>query len=80
MFIFYIFKIFFLGEQILKNKGTTPHRKKEYRNPRVKHRMKFQKALHKKRSQLPDVKRELKKYGGEERGIKPNLVRSVKLR
>lgn len=66
--------------QMLKNKGTTPKRKKEYRNPRVKHRIKFQKALHKKRSQVPDVKRELNKYSGEERGIKTNVVKSVKLR
>lgn len=28
-----------------KNKGLTPHRKKEQRNPRVKHRMKFRKAV-----------------------------------
>lgn len=30
--------------QIAKNKGLTPHRKKEQRNPRVKHRNKFRKA------------------------------------
>lgn len=30
--------------EIAKNKGLTPHRKKEQRNPRVKHRMKFKKA------------------------------------
>lgn len=28
-----------------KNKGLTPHRKKELRNPRVKHKLKFRKAL-----------------------------------
>ena len=33
-----------LTYQIEKNKGTTPYRKKEYRNPRVKHRMKYRKA------------------------------------
>lgn len=30
--------------QIAKNKGLTPHRKKEQRNPRVKHRNKYRKA------------------------------------
>ncbi|GBP69331.1 Something about silencing protein 10 [Eumeta japonica] len=30
--------------QIAKNKGLTPHRKKEQRNPRVKHKLKFRKA------------------------------------
>lgn len=30
--------------KMAKNKGLTPHRKKEQRNPRVKHRNKFRKA------------------------------------
>lgn len=30
--------------QIAKNKGLTPYRKKDQRNPRVKHRNKFRKA------------------------------------
>merc|ERR1712071_682609 len=33
-----------INYQISKNKGLTPHRPKEQRNPRVKHRMKFRKA------------------------------------
>jgi len=32
-----------LTYQIFKNKGTVPYRKKEFRNPRVKHRMKYRK-------------------------------------
>ena len=31
--------------QIAKNKGLTPHRRKDERNPRVKHRKKFKKAI-----------------------------------
>lgn len=31
--------------EMAKNKGLTPHRKKEQRNPRVKHRMKYRKAV-----------------------------------
>uniref|UniRef100_A0A1B0D7S6 Sas10 C-terminal domain-containing protein n=1 Tax=Phlebotomus papatasi TaxID=29031 RepID=A0A1B0D7S6_PHLPP len=31
--------------QMAKNKGLMPHRKKELRNPRVKHRLKYKKAL-----------------------------------
>ena len=31
--------------QISKNKGLTPHRSKEQRNPRVKHRNKYRKAI-----------------------------------
>lgn len=38
--------------QIAKNKGTTPYRKKEYRNPRVKHRIKYRKALIRRKGQV----------------------------
>lgn len=31
--------------EMSKNKGLTPHRKKEQRNPRVKHKLKYRKAL-----------------------------------
>lgn len=30
--------------------------------------------------QIPDVKRELSRYGGEERGIRASVVKSVKLK
>lgn len=38
--------------QIAKNKGLTPHRKKEQRNPRVKHRKKFEKARIRRKGQV----------------------------
>lgn len=38
--------------QIAKNKGLTPHRKKEQRNPRVKHRSKFRKAKIRRKGQV----------------------------
>lgn len=38
--------------QIAKNKGLTPHKKKELRNPRVKHRMKFRKAVIRRKGQV----------------------------
>ena len=34
-----------ITKQIEKNRGLTPHRKKELRNPRVKHRNKYRRAL-----------------------------------
>ncbi len=67
--------------QIQKNKGLTPHRKKEVRNPRVKKRMKFEERQKKLRS----VKAVYKGgegpggYQGELSGIKTGLVKSVKL-
>lgn len=38
--------------EIAKNKGLTPHRKKELRNPRVKHRMKYRKAKIRRKGQV----------------------------
>ena len=38
--------------QIEKNKGLTARKKKELRNPRVKHRMKFKKAKTRRKGQV----------------------------
>jgi U3 small nucleolar RNA-associated protein 3 len=67
--------------QILSNKGLTPFRKKENRNPRVKRRNRYEKAMKK----LPTFKKvaadrkTIGKYGGEMTGIKTHLARSTKL-
>ncbi|KAJ3392484.1 hypothetical protein HDU92_008407 [Lobulomyces angularis] len=67
--------------QMLKNKGLTPSRKKIDRNPRVKRRVKFEKAMKK----LGTVKKvytdrsKAKAYQGEMTGIKTHLARSTKL-
>ncbi|KAK4239988.1 Sas10 C-terminal domain-containing protein [Achaetomium macrosporum] len=67
--------------QIQKNKGLTPHRKKEVRNPRVKKRLKFEE----KQKKLKSIKAVYKGgegrggYQGELSGIKTDLVKSVKL-
>jgi hypothetical protein len=64
--------------QILKNKGLTPRRKKEQRNPRVKNRKKFEKASKKLGSITRLVKKPTGSYGGELTGIKTHLSRSTK--
>lgn len=67
--------------QISKNKGLTPHRSKDVRNPRVKKRKKYDE----KKKKLGSMKQIYKGgesrggYGGELTGIKKNLVKSVKL-
>ncbi|EAQ91384.1 hypothetical protein CHGG_03319 [Chaetomium globosum CBS 148.51] len=67
--------------QIQKNKGLTPHRKKEVRNPRVKKRMKYEE----KQKKLRSIKAVYKGgegpggYQGELSGIKTGLVKSTKL-
>ncbi|KAL1923775.1 uncharacterized protein VTP21DRAFT_8755 [Calcarisporiella thermophila] len=63
---------------ILKNKGLTPHRRKEQRNPRVKHRKQFEKASKKLTSFKRVYKAPTGAYGGEATGIKTKLSRSVR--
>lgn len=65
--------------KILKNKGLAPKRKKEQRNPRVKHRKKYEKALKKLGSTKRLVKETNTAYGGETAGIKSHLSRSTRL-
>lgn len=66
---------------IEKNKGLTPKRNKDARNPRVKKRKKFDQ----KQKKLSSIRQVYKGgegrggYGGELTGIKKNLVKSVKL-
>ncbi|XP_037937814.1 something about silencing protein 10 [Teleopsis dalmanni] len=66
--------------QMAKNKGLTPHRKKELRNPRVKHRSKFRKALIRRKGAVRTVRKETKRYGGEISGIKTGVIKSVKFK
>lgn len=66
--------------QIARNKGLIPKRKKEQRNPRVKHRKKFEKALGKYKRVVRPVEREIVRYGGEKGGIRSRLARSVKIK
>ena len=66
---------------IEKNKGLTPKRKKDVRNPRVKKRKKYED----KKKKLSSIRAVYKGgegrggYGGELTGIKKSLVRSIKL-
>lgn len=70
-----------INYQILKNKGLTPHRKKEYRNSRVKKRKQYEAAKKKLKSvrQVYDSEKTRGPYEGEKTGIKKGLSRSVKL-
>uniref|UniRef100_A0A914ZAK5 Sas10 C-terminal domain-containing protein n=1 Tax=Panagrolaimus superbus TaxID=310955 RepID=A0A914ZAK5_9BILA len=66
--------------EMQKNKGLTVKRKKGTAHSRVKKRSQFKKAVHKHRSQVPEVQREVTKYDGERRGIRASTVRSIKLK
>ncbi|KAJ2949184.1 hypothetical protein O0L34_g6126 [Tuta absoluta] len=66
--------------QIAKNKGLTPHRKKEQRNPRVKHKLKFRKAKIRRKGAVREPRTEVTRYGGEASGIKANVKKSIKIK
>ena len=65
--------------QIQKNKGLTPKRPKMQRNPRVKHRFKFDKAKKRRKGAVREARSETKRYGGEVSGINARVRKGVKL-
>ncbi|CAE7561020.1 Utp3, partial [Symbiodinium microadriaticum] len=66
--------------EIMSNRGLTPHRKKSNRNPRVKKREAFAKAVVARKGQVRDViSGSDVAYGGEATGIKSNLSRSRRI-
>lgn len=70
-----------LTRAILANKGLTPHRPKSVRNPRVKKRLKFDKAKKKLSSQKAVYKgglAESGRYDGEKSGIS-KVIKSIPL-
>lgn len=69
-----------ISYEIMANKGLTPHRKKANRNPRVKKREMYAKAVVARKGQVRDViSGAAGVYGGEKTGIKANVSRSRKL-
>lgn len=67
--------------EIIKNKGLTPHRKKANRNPRVKKRQMYAKAVIARKGQVREVITPTSAaYGGESTGIKANLSKGRKIK
>merc|ERR1711976_87896 len=66
--------------QIAKNKGLQPKRNKLNRNPRVKHRVKYQKAKVRRKGQVREVRKEVKKYAGNFRVSTPELKKESNFR
>jgi len=64
--------------KIAKNKGLTPKRSKLQRNPRVKNRMKYSKALKRRKGAVRDIRDQNIKYGGEASGINMRVKKGVK--
>lgn len=65
--------------QMEKNKGMTAQKRKELRNPRVKHRAKFRRAKIRRKGQVRDFKPQ-GHYGGELTGIRAGIIRSRKIK
>jgi U3 small nucleolar RNA-associated protein 3 len=69
-----------VGTQIMKNRGLVAHKAKINRNPRVKKREQYRKALRNRKGAVRDVRTgEGHHYGGEQTGIKTSVTRSRKL-
>lgn len=66
--------------EMAKNKGLTPKRKKIDRNPRVKHREKYRRAIIRRKGQVREVRKEDTRYSGELSGIRAGVKKSVKLK
>lgn len=64
--------------EIQKNRGLTPHRRKDLKNPRKKARVKFSKAETRRKGQVQVVKSPGGAYGGESTGIKAKISKSVR--
>lgn len=68
-----------IDSAIEKNRGLTPHRRKDLKNPRKKHRIKYADAKVRRKGQVQAVKSgEAGGYGGESTGIKSKVSKSVK--
>lgn len=68
-----------IGSAIEKNRGLTPHRRKDLKNPRKKHRIKFAEAKVRRSGQVQKVvDGAAGAYEGERTGIKSRVSKSVK--
>eukprot|EP00804_Cyclotella_cryptica_P025058 CCRYP_016531-RB/>CCRYP_016531-RB protein AED:0.06 eAED:0.06 QI:189/1/1/1/0.66/0.5/4/434/675 len=69
-----------IGRAIMKNRGLVAHKPKINRNPRVKKREQYRKALIRRKGAVREVRTgEGHVYGGESTGIKSGISRSRKL-
>jgi U3 small nucleolar RNA-associated protein 3 len=63
------------------NRGLTPHRNKEMKNPRKKHRIQYERALVRRKGAVREAVAGAAgaAYGGEATGIKSKISKSRKL-
>ena len=63
---------------IAKNKGLMPKRSKLQRNPRVKNRMKYEKAKKRRKGAVREIRDQTQKYSGEASGMNIRVKKGVK--
>lgn len=70
-----------INKVILKNRGLVAHKARINRNPRVKKREQFRKALIRRKGAVQELRNDVSHtgYGGEETGIKTTVSKSRKL-
>lgn len=69
------------SKEIVENRGLKRYRNAEDKNPRVKHRRRFEKALVKRKGLVKEFsEKKALVYDGEKTGIKTHLSRSVSLK
>jgi len=67
-----------VGGKIMANRGLTPHRNKEHKNPRKRLRGKFEKAVVRRKGQIRSMREDGGGYAGEQSGIKTSVTKSRK--
>lgn len=65
-----------VGNKIMANRGLTPHRNKDHKNPRKRLRGKFEKAVVRRKGQVRSMREDGGGYGGEASGIKTTVTKS----
>lgn len=65
--------------EISKNRGLTPHRRKDVKNPRKHQRVKHAAKEKRRKGQVAPVRQQAGPYGGEATGIKARVAKSTRL-
>jgi len=66
-------------KEMEKNRGLTPHKRKDLKNPRVRLREKYRKAKIRRKGAVRDQRFEAGNYGGEASGIRAGLKKGIKI-
>jgi len=66
-------------KEMEKNRGLTPHKRKDLKNPRVRLKEKYRKAKIRRKGAVREQRFEAGNYGGEASGIRAGLKKGIKI-